>query len=198
LTPQGGKGRAVREAMLRATGRVVAFTDADLPFDLTAIQQSYEMIRGGGCQLVFGARDLQKSKNLAPRRIARRLATFMFSQVVRHMISHEITDTQCGLKVFSREAALEIFSRTTIDGFAFDTEVILLTHRLGLSFQRVPVTLINEFGSTLSLSRHSLPMLMDVFRIWLRDRLGRSQPAPQFVFVETAAALKDNRKCFAA
>ena len=47
LAPQGGKGRAVRTAMLRATGRVLAFTDADLPFELTALRQGYEWIRCG-------------------------------------------------------------------------------------------------------------------------------------------------------
>ena len=37
-----------------------------------------------------------------------------------------MTDTQCGLKLFSRHAALEIFARATIDGFSFDAEVVML------------------------------------------------------------------------
>ena len=45
IVPQGGKGRAIRIAMLRATGRVLAFTDADLPFQLSAMQQGYDWIR---------------------------------------------------------------------------------------------------------------------------------------------------------
>ena len=64
MTPQGGKGRAVRTAMLRATGRVLAFTDADLPFDLTALQQGYELICRDECQVVFGARDMKQSQTL--------------------------------------------------------------------------------------------------------------------------------------
>jgi dolichyl-phosphate beta-glucosyltransferase len=198
MTPQGGKGRAVRTAMLRATGRVLAFTDADLPFELTALQQGYDMIRGGECDVVFGARDMKQSKSLAHRRMARRLATFAFREVVKCMVSREVTDTQCGMKVFSRRAALEIFSRTTIDGFAFDAEVVLLTHRLGLPFQRVPVTLIHEFTSTLSLHRNVFPMLFDVFRLWLRDRLGREQPAPRFVFSDADPSSEDDRKRLAA
>ena len=72
-----------------------------------------------------------------------------------------MTDTQCGLKLFERRAALEIFGRATIDGFAFDAEVVMLTQRLGLPFRRVPVTLVHEFASTLSLRRNVLPMLSD-------------------------------------
>jgi len=192
IIPQGGKGRAVRIAMLRATGRVVAFTDADLPFQLSAVQQGYEWIDGGHCDVVFGARDIEGAENRARRRLARRLATFAFRAVVSRMVSREVTDTQCGLKLFRRQAALDIFGRTTIDGFAFDAEVVMLTHRLGLPFRRVPVTLVNEFASTLSLRRNALPMLLDVMRVWLRERTGKIAPAPHFVYA--AANEKSERR----
>jgi len=184
-----GKGAAVRNGMLRATGRVVAFTDADLPYDLDSLRIAFEMISSQTCDVVFGARDLKESTVRAPRRIMRTIAHWVFSRIVQHLVSRQVTDTQCGLKIFSRAAAREIFSRTTIDGFAFDAEVVYLTHRLALPFRRVPVTLINEYSSTISLTRHALPMLMDVFRLRLRAlrgayTQGRSapdvpQPAPQ-------------------
>jgi dolichyl-phosphate beta-glucosyltransferase len=182
VIPQGGKGRAVRIAMLRATGRVLAFTDADLPFQLSALRQGYEWIRDGQCDVVFGARDIEGSENRARRRLARRMATQVFRAIVSRVVSREVTDTQCGLKLFARPAALELFSRTTIDGFAFDAEVVMLTHRLDLAFRRVPVTLVNEFASTLSLRRNALPMLCDVMRVWLRNRTGKGMPAPHFVY----------------
>ncbi len=155
----------MRNGMLRATGRVVAFTDADLPYDLDGLRVAYDAICRDHCEVVFGARDLQESAVRAPRRIMRTLATWVFRSIVAQLVSRQVTDTQCGLKVFSRRAALEIFSRTTIAGFAFDAEVVFLTHRLSLPFRRIPVTLINEYGSTISLSRHALPMLMDVFAL---------------------------------
>jgi dolichyl-phosphate beta-glucosyltransferase len=182
ITPQGGKGRAVRTAMLHATGRVLCFTDADLPYKLSSLRQGYEWIHRGDCRVVFGARDIEGSEHLAPRRLARRLATYTFREIVRRLVSREVTDTQCGLKLFSRRAALEIFSRTTIDGFAFDAEVVMLTHQLELAFRRVPVTLVNEFASTLSLRRNALPMLMDVLKLrWQAYKHGIA-PSPQFIF----------------
>jgi dolichyl-phosphate beta-glucosyltransferase len=196
LPQQRGKGNAVRTAMLRATGRVAAFTDADLPFDLGALQSGYECIRKGQCQVVFGARDIEQSANIAPRRLPRRIATFMFREVVSRLVSREVTDTQCGLKLFSRQAALELFSRTTIDGFAFDAEVVLLTHLLKLPFRRIPVTLINEYGSTISLRRHALPMLVEVMRTWLRARLGKYSLEPRFAaqHFEPLPADHENRR----
>lgn len=185
-----GKGAAVRNGMLRATGRVVAFTDADLPYDLDSLKIAYEAIATRSCEVVFGARDLKESTIRAPRRIMRTVAHWVFRSVVQMLVSRQVTDTQCGLKIFSRSAAREIFSRTTIDGFAFDAEVVYLTHRLSLPFRRIPVTLINEYSSTISLTRHALPMLMDVFRLRLRALRGAYtqgrqapdvpvQPAPQ-------------------
>ncbi len=190
IVPQGGKGRAVRTAMLQATGRVLAFTDADLPFRLTALRQGYDWICRGQCRVVFGARDIAGAEHLAHRRLARRLATFLFRQIVSRLVSRQVTDTQCGLKLFERRAALEIFGRATIDGFAFDAELVMLTHRLGLPFRRVAVSLVNEFSSTLSLRRNALPMLRDVVQLRLRERAGRVTPPPQFVF----ATAEDGRE----
>ena len=167
-----GKGAAVRNGVLRATGRVVAFTDADLPYDLDGLRVAYNLITDDQCEVVFGARDLKDSAVLAPRRFLRTLAHWVFSCFVQQLVSREVTDTQCGLKIFSRRAAIEIFSRTTIDGFAFDAEVVFLTCRLSLPFRRIPVTLINEYASTISLTRHALPMVMDVVKLRLRALLG--------------------------
>lgn len=170
-----GKGAAVRNGILRSTGRIVAFTDADLPYHLDGLRAAYDSIAGGRAEVAFGARDLDGSESLAVRRFSRRLAHEVFRQVVSLMVSREVTDTQCGLKAFSRRAAIEIFSRTVINGFAFDAEVVHLTHRLGLPFTRIPVTLINEYGSTISLARHSLPMLWDVLRCRIYGGLGKYQ-----------------------
>lgn len=171
LARQQGKGAAIRQGMLVATGQIIAFTDADLPYDLSALKTACEWIRRGECEAVFGARDLTESRHEARRRASRIIASTVFREVVKRVISREVTDTQCGLKAFSRRAAREIFSRTTIDGFAFDAEVVLLARRLLLPFRRVPVTLVNEYSSTLSLSRHAGKMLRDVLGLGLRDWL---------------------------
>ena len=55
----------------------------------------------------------------------------IFNRILRTLTLLPFRDTQCGFKAFRREAAREIFARQTIDGFAFDVEVILLAQVLG-------------------------------------------------------------------
>jgi dolichyl-phosphate beta-glucosyltransferase len=172
-----GKGAAVRSGMLSATGHVVAFTDADLPYSLASLRAGYELIREGDCEVAFGARDFEGSCERVKRRTLRRAASAVFRQVVRFLISRDVTDTQAGLKLFSADASREIFSRTVIDGFAFDAEVVFLTHHLGFSYRRIPVVLINEESSSLSVWRHTLPMLREVVQIRLRALRGEYEVA---------------------
>jgi len=172
LPQNRGKGAAVRAGMLCASGRVAAFTDADLPYALESLRAGYELIRSGCCQVAFGARDLEGSRRFVHRRVLRHAASAVFSQVVRFLISPDVTDTQAGLKLFSAAASQAIFSRTVIDGFAFDAEVVFLTRHLRLDYRRIPVVLINEESSSLSVWRHTLPMLREVFQIRLRGVRG--------------------------
>jgi dolichyl-phosphate beta-glucosyltransferase len=177
-----GKGAAVRNAVLRATGRIVGFTDADLPFELGALRRAFRWIEQGECEVVFGARDMHQFAHHARRRISRTIATWAFRKLVKWLVSRQVTDTQCGLKLFSHRAAREIFSRATIEGFAFDAEVVFLAERLALPFRRVPVHLIREYASSLSISRDALPMAWDVVRLWFR---GRSLPRPGTPLVQS-------------
>jgi dolichyl-phosphate beta-glucosyltransferase len=169
--PQEGKGAAVRQGMLRATGAVVAFTDADLPYDLQALRRGYDWIQRGECAVVFGARDLAQASMAVPRRWLRSLASSVFREIARRRVSPDVTDTQCGFKMFSHQAAQLVFSRASVDGFAFDAEVVWLARRLALPHARVPVSLINDAGSTVVLWRDAWPMFRDVLRLhWRASR----------------------------
>lgn len=178
--PNGGKGSAVRNGMLKARGRVVAFTDADMPYDLAALKSAYEIITDCERDVVFGSRTTAGSSSLVERRWLRTMASTVFRTMMTLLVSRHISDTQCGLKVFRRSAAQQIFSRTTINGFAFDAEVVYLTHLLDLSYEIIPVTLVNEYASTISLTRNAIPMLLDVVGVRFTALRGgyQSQVAP--------------------
>ena len=184
--PNGGKGSAVRNGMLSATGRVVGFTDADLPYDLNALKSAYHTIVEGKRDVVFGSRTVEGAKSNVERQWMRTLASFVFRSFMAMLVSRQVTDTQCGLKVFSRRAARKIFSRATVNGFAFDAEVVYLTHLLDLPFEKVPVTLVNDYSTTISLTRNAIPMLMDVVGVRLHSL--RNGYHPQIDVIPVSAA----------
>lgn len=176
LPANRGKGAAVRAGMLAASGRIVAFTDADLPYDMSALRTAVDKIAAGDADVIFGNRLLADTGRHTPRPFMRRIASYVFRGLVRRLTSCAVGDTQCGLKVFRRDAARDVFSRTRIDGFAFDVEVIALVERLGLRWSEIPVQLVNEQETTVSLRRHGPAMLRDLLRMAMQDR--RSAPVP--------------------
>lgn len=168
VQPRTGKGAAVRHGMLSATGAVVAFTDADLPYDLQALRSGHDLIARGACAVVFGARDIADARMGVPRPRLRSLASSVFRHIARRWVSPDVTDTQCGFKMFSHRAARLVFSRAKVDGFAFDAEVVWLARHLALTHARVPVHLVNDADSTLVLWRDAWPMVLDVVRLHRR------------------------------
>jgi dolichyl-phosphate beta-glucosyltransferase len=168
LRHNSGKGAAVRTGMLVGQGRIIAFTDADLPYDLAALRWGCDVIDAGIADVVYGARDLDGSVQAVERTAARSIASACFRAVASRLVSRDVRDTQCGLKVFRQHAARDIFSRVQTDGFAFDAEAILVARRRGYAAARVPVRLVNEAGSTVSLRRHAPAMLYDIVVARLR------------------------------
>ncbi len=85
----------------------------------------------------------------------------------------EVIDTQCGFKLFTRDAANAIFDLQTLDGFSFDLELLYLAERSALKVAEVPVRWTDAPGSKVRAGRESLRFLRDLAGIRLNDLLGR-------------------------
>ncbi len=160
-----GKGSAVRTAMLAATGDIVMFTDADLAYGLDVISGVYrEFEARPEADLVIGSRNLHP-EGYAGYTFVRKLASKVYIRLLAFVGGFDLSDSQCGMKGFRREAAERIFSLCEVDGFAFDFEVILLAERLGLKIHQMPVKIINHGESKVHVVRDSTRMLRDLIRI---------------------------------
>ena len=81
-----------------------------------------------------------------------------------------IRDTQCGFKAFRRDAARAIFCRQTLDGFAFDVEVLMLARALDLRVDVLPVRWLNSPDSSVHIVRDSWRMFRDLLQVRARVR----------------------------
>lgn len=164
LPQNTGKGGAVRAGMLASTGRVVAFTDADLAYDPPHLRRLLEAVESGW-DVAIGNRRLPDSV-VARSSGLRRIGSSIVNRLSGAVLLAAPTDTQCGLKGFRGDVARRIFRQTQIDGFAFDIEVLHLTEREQLSLAELPVTL-DETGasSTVNILRDVVQLMIDMARI---------------------------------
>ncbi len=173
LEANRGKGAAVRAGILAATGRFRAFVDADMPYDLGVLPVMLRYVDFKEFHLAIGSRSAAPGAGSPGRGAARRLASWLYTLFVSRLVVTGVRDTQCGFKVFQGEVAGYLFSQSRIDNFAFDVEILYLAFKNDLDVKRVPVTQVRDEASTVSLLRHSLPMLASILRVPLRWYAGR-------------------------
>ncbi|MCX8160733.1 MAG: glycosyltransferase family 2 protein [Candidatus Saccharicenans sp.] len=164
LPANRGKGAAVRAGVLQASGELVLFTDADLSTPIEELEKFLPLIREG-YDLVIGCRALPESVIKKRQGWLRERLGKCFNLLVRLLVIKGFRDTQCGFKLFRKEAAREIFLRLDTEGFAFDVEVLLLARQLGYKIAQVPVVWVNHPQSRVRLVRGSLGMFLELLKI---------------------------------
>jgi len=167
-----GKGYSVRRGMLEARGETVLFSDADgsTPFEET--EKLLAALDGRGADVAIGSRELPGSDLARPQPWHRRAMGGVFRNLVRLLVVGGFRDTQCGFKAFRRQAAQDVFRRQTLDGFAFDVEVLFIARRLGYRVVEVPVRWLDSVPSRVRMMSDPLRMLLDLARIRLRALRG--------------------------
>lgn len=174
LTPNQGKGAAVRAGVLAARGRTIAFTDADLAYPPAQLVRLLEEVEAGW-DVVVGSRKHVDTTTLVRARRLRELTGRVFNLLTLVVLLGHYRDTQCGLKAFRSDVARLLFSRSRIDRFAFDVEILHLAERYRLSLTEVPVTLSNRPGSSVRVTTDALRMVRDLVRIRLWGSRGAYQ-----------------------
>jgi dolichyl-phosphate beta-glucosyltransferase len=176
--PHLGKGAAVRTGMLNANGRFILFMDADGATPLTEIGKLFAAVEAGHDVAIGSRVALHPSEVEVRTSLHRRLIGRTFAFLVGLFAVEGIRDTQCGFKMFRREAAVAIFSRQKTVGFAFDVEILLIAHRLSLPIAEIPVNWVAQPGSKVNLVADSIRMLRDISRLrWLHRNFDAS-PSP--------------------
>jgi len=198
LPANAGKGAAVRTGMLAAAGEVVAFTDADLSTDAGEILRLAELVSSGACDVAVASRGLRSSEITEHQPRLRQMSGRMFNVALRLLRLTTMHDTQCGLKVFRRDAVPATFGQLVSTGFAFDVEVLARAQRAGWRLAEVPVSWRHVDDSRVRPLRHGTAMLVDSLRISWRLRRG-TRPAPGLmdpVNVAAMAAMEDEHWWF--
>lgn len=176
-----GKAGAVSTGMLKAKGERVLFTDMDQATPIEEIKKFLPYF-DEGYDIVIGSRGTHREG--AP--FSRRILSWGSVLLRKWMVGlNDITDTQCGFKMFSYESAQTLFTKMlmlhngykTITGSAvtagFDMELLYLAQKKGYKIKEVPVNWLYVETRRVSPIRDSIDAILDLVIIKRKDLAGK-------------------------
>ena len=157
-----GKGFAVKTGMLEAIGDYKMFADADGATPFKEILKMLPELKNGN-DVVIASRTMKDSiiKTSAFCKFRGRIFNFLVNKI----LGLDLTDMQCGFKLFSKKAADIVFANQSLDGFAFDIEILHKAKKNGFSIKEVPVVWNNIKGSKVKGVRDPLNMFFSIFKV---------------------------------
>jgi glycosyltransferase involved in cell wall biosynthesis len=163
-----GKGGAIIEALKYAKGDRIAFIDADGSIPSSELGRLIELTEQ--YDLVIGSRYAKNSVLPFKRSFGR----FFFSRSFNVLVGllfwrlHNIRDTQCGVKIFTKKLIDTIRGDLLISDFAFDVNLIYSALFHGFKVKEVGITWIEKDGSKLSDEFYKQPIFMALSILRLR------------------------------
>ena len=176
-----GKGFSVRNGMLRASGDIVMFTDADMSSPIEEAELLFSAI-DAGADVAIGSRWLTGRRIVHQQPLYRRIFGRCFNALTRSVMRLPFADTQCGFKAFRQQAAHTVFGLQRIERWGFDPEILFIAVKRGMRIAEVPVTWGHDERSRISYLRDGMQMLLELLFIRWSALTGwyRRTPADQF------------------
>ncbi len=160
-----GKGAAVKTGMLVGRGDYLFICDADLSMPIDEISKFLPpQQESNGYDVAIASREIAGAVRYNEP-FYRHLMGRVFNFVVRRLIIPGIEDTQCGFKMFTREAAAQVFPHQTIDGWGFDPEILYISRIRGLNLVEVPINWYYMSESRINPILDTINMVREVLRI---------------------------------
>jgi dolichyl-phosphate beta-glucosyltransferase len=172
-----GKGYSMRRGMLDARGELRLHCDADCATSLPSLPRMLELLEDH--DVVVGSR-LADGADVGRRQpLRRRIAGRSFQQLCRIVLREPTSDLYCGFKLWRAHAAVDAYSRTRLEGWTFDAEVLAMARALGYRLCETGIVWTDREGSRVRMGRILVPVVRELraARRHVRQE-ARSGPAP--------------------
>ncbi|MBU1083091.1 glycosyltransferase family 2 protein [Patescibacteria group bacterium] len=158
-----GKGAVVKQGVLNAQGQYILFTDAD---NATPIEQVSKLLQYvEEFPVVIGSRHCPGGKVHIPQARHRIILSRASNLLIRLLAVPGVWDTQCGFKLFERNAGQNIFANVQLEKWGFDFEALTIAAHLGYKFKEVGIEWYNSPESKVRAGREALRTLRDLLRV---------------------------------
>jgi len=171
-----GRGLAVRTGIRATKGSLILVSDSD---GACPIEQERDLAKplSEGAEVAIASRIVFARSAVRERLWYRALLGRSFALLARKCLGLSVFDTQCGFKLFRREAALVLCELCSETGFLFDVELLWWAERLGYRIAEIPVTWREMPGSKVRLFKDGARMLYGLAR--MRQLLGKANGRPR-------------------
>jgi dolichyl-phosphate beta-glucosyltransferase len=169
--PRQGKGAAVRTGMLAAHGEYLFMADADLSMPISEVTK-FLPPQLEDYDVAMASREVEGAVRY-DEPAYRHFMGRVFNLVVKLLAVPGFQDTQCGFKCFRRQVALDVLPFQSIDGWAFDVELLFIAQKRGYEIVEVPIDWYYRANSRISPIKDAVDMFREVLRIRLNGRRGR-------------------------
>jgi dolichyl-phosphate beta-glucosyltransferase len=159
-----GKGAALRRGMLAADGDRLLLTDADLSVSMDALPDLQAAL-DAGADVALGSRRAPGARIARHQPFLRETLGRCYTTLSQAILGVRISDFTCGFKLFTRAAARDLFSRSVLDGWGYDGEVLFLAARRGWRCREVPITWVNDEDTKVRIARDAGRAFLDLLRI---------------------------------
>ena len=166
-----GKGYALKYGFKYAKGNLIMFKDADLDLPSSQIPRFLDYMNTKQADVIIGSKRHPLSKVQFP--LSRRILSRCYSVLVKMLFNLKVTDTQVGIKLFRKEVLDSVLSKVSVDGFAFDLELLVNINQYGFKIDEAPVDLDFQFHSTIH-PKNILRMLQDTLSVYGRGHFGNN------------------------
>ncbi len=157
--PEASYGEAVRRGVLAASGEAVCLLECDA-LDPDFVARALGAIGRNEADFVIGSKRHPESVDARPP--ARRLLTRLFNIGLRILFAFPGTDTH-GFKALRADVARELIGKCVTGGESLQTELVLLSYRLGYRVSEAPVRLRETRATPVSIRRR-LPKVLKIVR----------------------------------
>jgi Glycosyltransferases involved in cell wall biogenesis len=171
LDKNSGKGKAVREGMLKGKGSYLLFMDADSSTCIEELEKFLPFIEEGR-DVIIGTRKKLGAEIIEHQSFLREFFGKGFTWFSNILTGVSVSDFTCGFKCFSEKAAKLIFQKAILNGWSFDAEVLFIARRSGYDIYEVPVKWKNDRSSKVRLMRDIVNSFKGLIRIKINAAKG--------------------------
>jgi len=167
-------GGSLKTGFAQATGELVLYTDADLPFDMVEVAKAVRLMRIYDADIVSAYRFDRTGEG--PRRL---VYSYVYNQLVQAVFGLRLRDMNFAFKLVRRSVLAHVELQS--EGSFIDVELLARAHKLGFSIVQFGVDYFPRTRGISTLSSNAVIAKIVREMLELRSDLSALTPLPESV-----------------